>query len=222
MASPYIPPKDADLLAWGANFSDLITADPATYQLTTADALTIQTAYDNYAAAQALVDNPGTKTSVTVASKNSLKQVFIGIARTYSSQIRINAGITNEAKLDLGLNLPNNSPSPIPAPTSSPIITVVGTTPGSATIRYADSNTPSSRAKPQGVLQLELYVGASTTTLGPPPATPLYGLVTRQPFAVMFDAEDAGKTATMYSRWTTRTGLTGPWSAAVTCVIPST
>lgn len=221
MAAPYIPPKDADFLAWSVNFSDLISAAPGTYGLVAGDATAIQNANNTYAAAQALVDSPATKTATTVAAKNAAKNAAIGIYRTYASQIRLNAGVSNADKLALGLNLPNNSPSPVPAPTSSPIIAIIGSTPGQHTIRFADSNTPDKRAKPQGVISLQLFrtlaVGAATN----PDAALLLGAFTKQPLAVDYDAGDAGKVSTLWARWATRTGLVGPWSSAVTAIVPS-
>lgn len=221
MTAPYIPPSDAAFLAWSVNFSTLITASPATYGLVTADAVTIQAANDAYAAAQAVVDSPATKTVTTVAAKNAAKNSATGIYRTYASQIRINPGVSNSDKLALGLNLPNNSPSPIPAPTSSPIIAVIGSTPGQHTMRFADSNTPDKRSKPQGVTAMQVFrtIGVSVAT--DPDAALLYGTFTKQPFAINYDSGDAGKVSTLWARWVTRTGLIGPWSSSVSAIVPS-
>lgn len=220
MAAPYIPPKDSDFLAWITNFNTLITASPATYGLVAADATAIDAVTDPYTAAQAVVDNPSTKTVTTVATKNNTKNAALAVVRTYAQQIAHNAGVTDGNKLALGLNLPNTSPSPIPAPTSSPLLTVIGATPGQLTIRYADSNTPDKRSKPQGVTQMQLYVLVATTVGDDPSAASFYGAVTKQPFAVSFEPADAGKIATMFARWQTRTGLVGPFSLAASFVIP--
>jgi len=103
MSVAYIPPKDADLALWADNFADLITAAPATYGLVAGDALTIQTANDIFQADYLLAVNPGTRTSVTIAQKNSTKLAFVILARTYASQIRINPGVSNADKILLGL-----------------------------------------------------------------------------------------------------------------------
>jgi hypothetical protein len=220
MATPYIPPKDSDLLAWATNFDNLITATPAVYGLVAADATAITAVVAPYQAAQAVVDNPATKTSVTVAAKNTAKQAMLAVVRVYAQTIAHNAGVTDADKLALGLNLPNTSPSPIPAPTSSPILTVIGATPGQLTIRFADSNTPDKRSKPQGVTQMQLFVQVSTTAGDDPADASFYAAVTKQPFAVDFEVADAGKIATLWARWQTRTGLTGPFSLGANFVIP--
>lgn len=222
MATPYIPPKDSDLLAWATNFDNLITAAPGTYGLVAADALAITAVVGPYQTAQGVVDNPSTRTSVTIAAKNAAKQAMLVIVRTYASQIRLNAGVSNSDKLALGLNLPNNTPSPIPAPTSNPLLNIIGATPGQLTLRFADSNTPDKRSKPQGATALQLFVGVDTITLSDPADTAFDQLVTKQPVAVTFNPGDAGKVATLYGRWSTRTGLVGPWSPSASFIIPST
>jgi len=221
MAAPYIPPRDADLVPWATNFTTLITAAPATYGLVAADAVAIDAVVQPYLAAQTLVDNPATRTSVTIADKNNKKQAMLVTCRAYAQTIANNAGVTDADKITLGLNLPNNNPSPIPAPTSSPIVTVIGATPSQLTIRYADENTPASRAKPQGVVALQLFIGVDTITLTDPADAVFEALVTKQPFAVTFDPTDAGKIATMFGRWSTRTGLVGPFSLAASFIVPA-
>lgn len=220
MAAPYIPPKDSDFLAWCTNFDNLITATPAAYGLVPADAAAITAVVAPYQAAQAVVDNPATKTSVTVADKNNAKQAALVILRTYASQIRLNAGVTDGDKLALGLNLPNNSPSPIPAPTSSPIVTIIGATPGQLTMRFADSNTPDKRSKPQGAISMQLFLAVATASTSDPTDASFYANVTKQPFAIDFDNTQAGKVATIFGRWQTRTGLVGPWSTGASFVVP--
>jgi hypothetical protein len=221
VAAPYIPPRDSDLVPWATNFRTLIVAAPATYGLVAADGVAITAVVDPYLAAQVLVDNPATRTPVTIADKNNKKQAMLVVLRAYASTIRINAGVTDADKLALGLNLPNNNPSPIPAPTSSPIVTIIGATPSQLTLRYADENTPASRRKPQGVTALQLFVGVSTIALNDPDLTAFDSLVTKQPVAVTFDPTDAGKVATMFGRWSTRTGLVGPFSLPATFIIPA-
>ena len=70
---PYIPPKDADLAAWLANFSSLLTASPTTYGQSSAVAVAVAAANSAYQAAYTLVTSPSTKTANTVAAKNTAK-----------------------------------------------------------------------------------------------------------------------------------------------------
>ena len=220
MAAPYIPPKDADLVNWAQNFSDLITASPPTYGLTPSDATAIANANNTWQAAYVVAVTPATRTEVTVAAKNAAKIAFVQLARTYASQIRINPGVTNADKLALGLNLPNNSPSPIPPPLTWPILSLPTSGPGLHEVRFADSATPSSRAKPANAIAMQLFRGIGNAIIVNPAECEYLANVTRQPYQSTFsDPADAGKVATYFARWAVRNGGFGPWSAGVSMTI---
>lgn len=230
-AAPYIPARDSTLDSWADNFSTLVTASPATYGLTAPDAVAIANAFATWHAAYLLGGstgsppvpiNPSTFTTVTVAAKNSAKFAMIVILRTYASQIRINPGVTNADKIALGLNLPNNTPSPIPVPLTFPLLSIVSAGPGTQIIRFADSATPASRAKPFGAVGMQLFRGVGVAAITDVNLTDFYAQLTSQPFQASFLIGDAGKVATYFARWITR-GRTvgeaaaqlGPWSAPV-------
>lgn len=227
--TPYIPTKDSAVDSWATNFATLITASPATYGLDATAALAIQTARDSFHAAYLLGGstgtpphpvNPTTFTRVTVASKNAEKIAMLGLVRSYAAQIRLNPGVTNADKTALGLNLPNNTPTPIATPTTFPLLAIAGAGPGQHEIRYADNTTPASRKKPAGAIQMELYRGVAVAAITDPTLTSLLGLVTKQPYQSIFsNPADAGKIATYFARWVTRTGKVGPWSAAVSMTV---
>ena len=220
MAAPYIPPKDADLVNWSTNFDTLITANPALYGLSPADAVAIAAANATLLAAYALVVAPATRTTVTIAAKNAAKVAFITLARTYASQIRLNPGVTNADKLDLGLNLPNNNPSPIPPPPTWPLLSIPSAGPGLHEIRYADSASPTTRAKPQLVIQMQLFRGIAAGVIVDPALCSFLAGVTVNPFQSVFtNPADAGKVATYFARWLTRSGELGPWSAGQSMTI---
>lgn len=219
MTAPYIPPKDADLVNWGDNFATLITAAPATYGLDASDALAIQTAFDTFDAAYTIAINPATRTTPSIADKNAAKVAFVGLARTYASQIRLDPGVTNMDKLDLGLNLPNNSPAPIPAPLTWPLLDLPTAGPGLHELRYADSATPASRAKPANATAMLLFRGIGTAVITDPEACTFLAAVTKQPYQSTFDPADAGKIATYFARWQVRNGGLGPWSAGQSMTI---
>jgi hypothetical protein len=228
-AVPYIPTTDQGLDSWASNFATKINASPGTYGLVAADAAIISGAQVTYHAAYLLGGssgvpptpvNPATFTAITVASKNSAKFAGVAIWRTYAAQIRLNPGVSNADKLDLGLNLPNNSPSPIPAPSTFPILSIVAAAPGLMQLRYADNTTPALRKKPAGALHMELWRGIDATLVLPVASCSLVALVQKQPYVSSFTLPtDGGKRATFFARWTSRRGLVGPWSAAISQII---
>lgn len=224
MAGPYIPSKDPDLRAFAVNYRDVATANPGTYGLSGADVTAITSSVNSFVAAldAYTVD---TRSVVLVAAKNTAKLAMVNLLRTYSSQIRLNPGISNADKLALGLNLPNNSPSPIPPPTTVPLLAVIAATPGQHTLRYADQATPDKRSKPFGAVALQLFVAVGIAAVTDPADAEFYGQFTKQPVPVLFGPSNAGKVATYFGRWVTRSGplgvaQVGPFSSAVSFVIP--
>jgi len=228
--TPYIPARETDLVDWADNFAALITASPGTYGLAAPDAVIIQTAVNNWDAAYAAATNPGTRTPVTIAAKNTSKLAMLPIVRTYASQIRINPGVDNSDKIDLGLNLPNNNPAPIPAPATTAVLTIISATPLRHTLKFRDEvASPTSRAKAPNAIGCEIWVGISTIGLVDPASCKFYGTAVKVPFFVDYDVADVGKVATIFGRWSNRAGsvgnninLTGPWGTAVSQTIVGT
>lgn len=228
MQAPYIPPKDADLVSWAQNFADLISATPATYGLTSANALTISAANDAWQLAYATAINPPTRTKPSVADKDAAKAAFLGIARPFAILVRNNQGVSNMDKLDLGLNVPDQTPTPIPVPTSSPGMVFVAATPLQHTLRFNDSNNPTLRGKkPDGAIGIEIYrtVGLAPTT--DPDDAVYVGSYTQNPIAVDYQNADRTKYATYFGRFVIRArpvgtagaAPRGPWSDPLAAVI---
>jgi hypothetical protein len=218
---PYLPPRDQDLRAWAANFDALVNATPGLFGLSPADGVAIHTYVSAYSAALSASTDPATRTGVTITAKDAARAAMLDVVRGYARQVRNNQGVSDAAKLTLGLRLPDLTPTPVPAPATAPVVIPVAAQPLEQTLRYADVATPDRRAKPSGAAGLELYVAIAAAGVVPsgPNDGRFRGLVTRQPFAVAFDPADRGKTAWYWGRWTTRTGKTGPWSATAALVI---
>jgi hypothetical protein len=215
MTASYIPSREQDLSAWALNFSTLITAAPYRYGLQPADAMTIAEVCNAYIAALNIASDPATRTEPSVAAKDAARVAMLMVVRQYAQQIRGHAGVSNGDKSALGLNLPNNTRSPVAAPTTSPLVTLIAATPGEITARFADTNTPEKRAMPSGVLGLQVFVAVADHGVADPSTALFRAVVTRQPFALSFDAPDAGKVATVFAKWMNRKGEVGPWSNGV-------
>lgn len=228
MSAPYIPPTTSGFDTWGANFSALITADPTRYGLDSLAAASIQSAYDLFHVQYLLAGttmphnvpvNPSTRTPVTVAAMRTQLGASRAIYRTYASQIRINPGVTNDDKVALGLNLPNTSPTPVPQPVSYPLLSFLSAGPLTHTFSYKDSDTPDGKAKPQGVVQMQLVGEATETVVVDPDTLPPLTPQTKSPFMITWFPGDGSKTAYYASRWVTRRGLVGPWSPIAAALI---
>lgn len=215
MTQPYIPAEDSAALDWMQVFSDGITANPGLYQLSAADATAISGAVSAFDTAYQDVIDPATKTSVTVATKDDARVSAEQICRQYAILIKSNAGISDPDKIAIGVRPVNSSREPINVPESSPLLNVIAATPGSQTLRYADTFTPDSAAKPFGAVSLQLFIAIDDVAVTDETAGVFYGNFTRNPVAVGFGSADDGKMATYFARWQSRKGDVGPWSLPV-------
>jgi hypothetical protein len=192
-----------------------IAANAGTYQLAAPDVNAIEVAVEAFAAAYAIANNPATRTPVTIATKDEARAEAEEICRQYAIQIKFNAGISDPLKIAIGVRPVNTSRQPINPPASSPLLNVLGATPGSHTVRFADTSTPDSGAKPFGAAQIQLFVAVATSAAVDPGTADFYGAFTRNPIGVSFDAANDGKIATYFARWASLKGDTGPWSLPV-------
>jgi hypothetical protein len=215
---PYIPARNANLLAWATNFSALITANPATYGLMASDATTIAAQRTALNTAYGLITSPSTKTAATVSAFNTAKVTALAVFRPYAQTISLNAGVSSANKTALGVNPRTSTPTPITAPTTAPVLTVQSASTAGLITRYRDATaSPSVKSKPYGVVQIQIYGMASTTAVTDPTTLPLNTTTTKAPLQLSFPGT-AGKTIYIAARWITRKGLVGPWSSIVSYV----
>lgn len=215
----YIPSRDPAFNNWAQNFSTQIANSPATFGLAVPDAVAITAAFASWNLAYLKAVTPATRTKANVAEKDAQRAASTVTFRLYAQQIRANPGVTNENKSLLLINLPEADRTDIPAPSTSPLLAIVGATPFTHTIRFSDSNTPDTRGKPFGALQLELWRTIGIAPATDPATASYYGAATKQPFPSEFAPADVTKWCTYWGRWVTRRGLVGPWSLPVSMVV---
>lgn len=215
----YIPSTDSGFRDFLNNFATLIAANPGKYDLEASDAQVLMNHNDTYEAAYVPCQSAATRTTGLVTQKDAVKAAAIASVRVYAMLIKNNAGISDQDKLELGLHLNDTTRTPIPAPSSAPILMIVSAFSGEHQIRYADENTPASRRKPEGAVQMQLNQTVGIGANPDPNASELVGLFTRQPIRVSQDPMNVGKTATYFARWVNAKGEFGPWSLPVAMTI---
>lgn len=209
MQAPYIPSRDADFATWLANFSAKITASPTTYGLIVGDATAIAAVATAFATAYGLATDPATRTTATIAAKDTARATATATVRPYAVRISRDLSVDDADKIEVGVNLPNSSRTPVPPPLTSPALNLVSAIIGQHTLGYADTSTPTQKAKPPGVIAMEVFRALGTTPAVDPAAAELYARVTKSPAALIADPADRGKIATYFGRWVTRSGVGG-------------
>lgn len=216
MSTSYIPATDSGLDTWGANFATVLTASPSAYGLTPSDAAAVTAAQSAFHAAYLLATNPPTRTSGTVAAKDVQKAQSLITFRSYAQIIQNNAGVTNDAKSAAGITVRSTARTPIPTPGTIPILGFIGTQPGVATLNFKDSSTPTTKAKPFGALQMQVFAQVNGTASPDRTLAVIAATVTKSPFVLDTPTGGVGKNVTLWANWITRRGLVGSDSTPLT------
>lgn len=216
----YFPTKEADILAWGLNWTTLATAAPATYGLTAPQALDAQNAFNDFSAALTLATDPSTRTPVTVNAKNVALQNLRAVIFPLSTAVSQNAGVLAANKTALGVTNRFTTRTVIPPPASAPGIDLINQTAAGALIRTFDIGAPSVKARPYGAVGTEVRRTISTAATSDPDAATFWNLIGRSPFVMTFDPGDSGKVCTVWVRYRMTaqgngSGRYSPWSTSL-------
>ncbi len=212
----YIPKRDSHLNAWSSNFDRVIAADPAAFGLGGEDAAEIHACVARFTAALRTAHDPATRTTPAIKGKDNAKARMLSVIRSYAAVIRVDRSIPDGLKMDLGLHVADPVRSPVGVPPGTPVMSLRAT-PYRMTVRYNDSQSLTSRAKPFGAVGMQLFYWVGPADGSGRPAEPsrwwFWGFVTRQPFIVRHRGVDAGLTAFFRGRWQNAIGDVGDFGA---------
>lgn len=214
---PYLPSKKADLRAWVLNFAAKLTADEAGYGLQPADSAAVNAVVNPWVTAYDLTQNPATRTPAAISDADAKQSAMLVVVRKWAVTISSNRDVTAELKTEAGVTVRSSVRTPVTAPTALPLLGLESATTGSAVIRAANSETPSSKAVPAGCAGVEVFAKAGADFTNDPAAATYIGRFTRLPFTL----DTAGKTGlkfSVFARYVTRNGnegasLSGAFSA---------
>jgi hypothetical protein len=110
--------------------------------------------------------------------------------------------------------------SPYAAPTTTPIVNLSSEMISVLNVIFRDSESPSSRAKPEGVAFCELKYKVDGEAPTSPDVCPEGCFISRSHDSIVFEPSQRGKTIYAYGRWVNRNGKAGPWGSQVIAIIP--
>jgi hypothetical protein len=104
--------------------------------------------------------------SPLVSIKDTAKLALLNFARPLYKQIQANTAVTDAAKIELGVVVPDVEPSPQPVPNFAPGLTIVSVNGRLVKIRLSDPANPTRRRMPAGVngAIVMSFVGATAPT----------------------------------------------------------
>lgn len=206
----YLPGPDADYQAWVSNFVTYANANLAALGLVAADMTpitTAQTAWNTGFAAHIAAKQAAQAAKQT---KDENRAALTANLRPLVRRLQASPQVSDAEKASLGITVAQQ-PGPIGPPTTAPICTVECGNRLQHVLRFVDEQTPTRKAKPAGVLGVEIW-----NHVGNAPPTGegdlrFVAVDTSAPFVLNYNSADGGKTAYYWMRWVSPTGERGPW-----------
>ncbi|MDR2385375.1 MAG: hypothetical protein LBD80_06945, partial [Tannerella sp.] len=117
--SDYIPKRDSELVAWGANFTTGVAANASAWGIPSNEVSALKTANTAFATLHAKADSPA-KTSIIVAEKNAARTTLERIIRTLAGFRLKNPIITDAQRIALGLHVRDTTYTTVDVPKTRP------------------------------------------------------------------------------------------------------
>ncbi len=219
----YIPRSDTEFQAWVDNFVSYANAhlvelgiglpDMAPIALGRTDFDTTMSA--NFTAQQAAQSARQAKD----ASRDQLESLIRVLVR----QLQASGDVDNSERAALGITVPDTIRTAAVGGISTRPIGAVDTSQRLRhEIRFTDEATPTSRAKPAGIMGCEIWVKVSATGEPAPSSADELSFLstdTASPYVAEYDGANGGKTAHYMLRWVKSSGDKGPWSETISATI---
>ena len=219
----YIPRSDAGFQAWLDNFIGYAAGHIVELGLLPPD-------LDSISVAKTDFDTKMTANVVAQQAAQSARQAkddsrdsLESLIRTLVRQLQASASVDDTERAALGITVPDRTKTVATGGISTRPIGIVDTSQRLRhEIRFADEATPTSRAKPKGVMGCEIWVKVTDAGQLPPAGADELSFVTldtASPHTAEYDGTDGGKTAHYMLRWVKKNGDKGPWSETVSATI---
>ena len=219
----YIPGSDTEFQAWAGNFITYANAHVAELGIDAADIIPIAAAMSDFIAK--LADNVTAQQAAQAArqAKDDARDTLESAIRQLVRQLQASEDVDDEERAALGITVPDRIRTSSSGELTTRPIGMVDTSQRLRhEIRFVDEATPTSRAKPAGVMGCEIWVKVAPTG-DPAPVSPdelsFVAMDTASPYIVEYDGADGGKTAHYMLRWVKSSGEKGPWSETVSATI---
>lgn len=221
MATDYIPAKDDLFDNWQENFVSKAGSNLAALGLVAADLTPITNAQTDWKSKYPLHLAAVVGASAARVNKDGSRAAFQAVIRPLVRRLQASASVDNGERALLGITVPGGSSGPGGPPSSMPMLKVMCER-LQHVVSWVDSDTPTKKAKPPGVLGAELRValtviGAPTPT--DPDAFSFMALDTASPYTKDFTGAEGGKNAHYIARWVTTSQEFGPWSETVSVTV---
>jgi hypothetical protein len=216
MARNFFDGTEAELYTGSQSFAAKITATPSAFGLSAAQASSYSALDAAWSAAYLVAKDPDTRTKAKIAAKNLAKDNVRRMASELAKIVQATPTVTNEQRVELGLNVPAQR-QPNPPPSVRPGVDIVSVFGRSVTVHIHDSASSTKRGKPAGVLGANVYAFVGTTYPTDPTGWDWQGSTTKNTFEIVFPNDvPNGAQVWICATWFNKTTVAGPVSVPIT------
>jgi len=223
MATGYIPRGDNDFLVWATNFQTYADAHQAELGIGLPEITPVTTGLADFDAKMAANVAAQQAAQSARQAKTDSRSSFESVIRALVRQLQASPNVDDTERAALGITVPDTIKTMATGGISTRPIGVVDTSQRLRhEIRFTDEATPTSRAKPDGVMGCEIWVKVLAAGEAPPVGADGLNFVTldtASPYTVEYEGTDGGQTAHYMLRWVKKNGDKGPWSETVSATI---
>ncbi|MBN1392611.1 MAG: hypothetical protein JW947_07390 [Sedimentisphaerales bacterium] len=216
----YIPRNDTDFLAWVNNFVAYADAHPIDLGIGPPVMAPIHTAQTDFDAK--LTANISAQQSAQSArqAKDDSRDVLESLIRQLVRQLQASSEVDDTERAALGITVPDRIRTTEAGEAMTRPVGMVDTSQRLRhEIRFVDEATPTSRAKPEGVMGCEIWVKVGDPAPVDPSELSFLATDTASPYVAEYEGANGGKTAHYMLRWVKTGGERGPWSETISATI---
>lgn len=211
MRKDFFPDREADMIDWGRNVIDTLTAAEGHYGVPPDQLAAITEAFVVFEQAYAVASQPATRTQPAVAAKNAGRKLFERQARLLSQRLKANADLSDQDRIDLGINVPKPRRQHVNPPESAPVVQVKRIDGNRATIRLRNLDNSATRALPDTAVGATILWAVGDRPPLNPDGWHLATDTTRTELTLTFDpALPAGTPVHVVALWKSRRNEFGP------------
>ena len=215
----YLPTTEADLVQWLINFTAQLGTSGVTYGFDPDEVTSITAAFTAFDTAYRAHLNSQESARSARLAKETTKTALLEHVRAAVKRLQASPAMTDQVRQLYGMTVPTDGKVPAPAPTTRPVGIIETGDRLQHVLRVVDATTPTSRARPAGVIGCEVWLKIGGLVPTGPSETTMVGLHTGTQFLHTFAESDGGKLAHYMLRWVNTRGQKGPWSETVSVTI---
>jgi len=240
MGTNFIPHRDGAFDTWQRGFAGYVTEHFLELGLSVEQVTQLKDATLPWEAAYAAHGAARAAAKAARVVKVERRAAYDRVIRELVRRIQASKSVTDAQRAALHITVRDSEPTPVGVPKTRPLVVVDFSERLRHTLRWFDESTPTRRARPRGVMGVEVWVKVAApseasvvghqVSVGDGPNEPTSRLdgseeleflmvSTRAPAVVDYDDADGGLTAHYMLRWLSTRGEAGPWSETASATI---